>query len=394
MTKRILILKGESLYNVLRIAADYMADAFQKNGYQVIVLDLTMEEDRKCFLNVLENKYDLIYSFQALLFETEVGDSGMSLFSLFKDTPVFGHIVDHPNEHASRLISTHGDNMYIGCIDKSHVTYIHKYYPTVKHAIYLPHAGFSPKKVIPYRDREIDLFFPCSYKDPEEVLTSIDHLPEVYRNIAKHIISKLIENPLALLQDELEYYLQSVNFAYSGEEFTVLMHYMENVDQYIRAFIRDQCIRYLLSQNIKVTVSGSGWDRFQSEDKCNLEIVGENGLDFLEVLELMSNSKIVLNNAPTYQYGTHERIFTSMLCGSVCLTNDFPVIREEFSQDENIILYSMHELENLAARIKLILDDVSIGESIALKGYVYAKENHTWARNAEKILKMFNLINE
>ena len=68
--------------------------------------------------------------------------------------------------------------------------------------------------------------------------------------------------------------------------------------------------------------------------------------------------------------------------------NDFPVIREEFSQDENIILYSMHGLEELAVRIKAILGDTLKGENLAHNGFLCAQENHTWAKNAEAILKI------
>ena len=149
MKGNILVLKGQSLYNVLRIAADYMVEAFRKKDYDVTVLDLTLQDDANRLNDVLKEQFVLVFSFQALLFEFCLDNSKTAVFSLLKDTPVFGHIVDHPIYHNRRLETNHGENMYVGCIDNSHVDYIRKYYPGVKNAVFFYHMpAFMQKRLL------------------------------------------------------------------------------------------------------------------------------------------------------------------------------------------------------------------------------------------------------
>ena len=235
------------------------------------------------------------------------------------------------------------------------------------------------------------MYFPCSYTSPDDAKMEIDNLPEVYKNIAYQLISKLQKDPLSILQNELEIYLNSINFSYTPGEFTELMNLMGVVDRYIRAYERDKCVQVLVANDIKITVSGNGWDKFRTDYKDNIKIIGNNGLDFLEVLEVIGDSKMVLNNAPTYPYGTHERIFTSMLNGAICLTNDFPSIQDEFTDGENIILYSNQELQQFSSRIKYLLSNDSEAAEIAMKGTRFVEQTHTWDKNAESILKIVGL---
>lgn len=391
MKGTILVLKGESFYNVLRIAADDMVRAFQEKGYDVVVLDLVKEEDAYHLNNVLKGKFELIFSIQALLFDFCLEDGETAVFSTFKNTKVFGHIVDHPIYHSTRLATIHGDNMYVGCIDRKHVEYIQSYYPGVKNALFLPHGGFLPQRTVPYEKRSIDIYFPCSYRRPFKIRENINKLPEVYRNMAYLLIDKMLEDKLLTLQEALSTYLDKIHFEYTSEEFSQIMCIINLVDQYIRENSRDKCIRSLVESGLKITVSGTGWEDIDPELLSKIHVLGSEGIDFLEVVETMADSKFVLNNAPAYQYGTHERIFTSMLCGAICLTHDFPIIHEEFTDGEDILLYSEDNMSLFAERIKELLNSPDQAKEIANSGYQKAKQSHTWASNAETILRIVGL---
>lgn len=391
MRGKILIFKGQSRYNVLRIAADYMMDAFYKKGYQVDLVDLTLEQEHQKIMDMLGEGYDLIFSFQALLFESRLIDGKTSDFSFLANTPVFGHIVDHPIFHSIRLEPYHGTNIFLGCIDRSHIDYIKKFYPSMRNVFYLPHAGFKAKNIMPYEDRTIDVYFPSSYTNPSAILNKIENLPKVYSKISKELIHKMLEDPLIHLQDALYSYLNQINFIYNDDEFIELMKMFNIVDEYIRAYTRDKCVRYLLNNEINITVSGGGWEDFDIEFVDYLHIITSDGLDFLDVLEFMGNSKMVLNHIPTLQNGMHERIFTSMLCGSLCLTNDFPIIHEEFTDNKNIILYSNSKLQTFADKIKELLSTPDKAKEIAKLGQCIAEQSHTWDINAQEILKIVGL---
>ena len=390
MSENIIVLKGQSRYNVLRIAADYMIESFRKRGFNVLEFDLTIEGIIPEFIQTVSTtSCILLFSFQALLFDLCLTDDKPFLNTL--NFPIFGHIVDHPIYHSLRLSSIEGANIYLGCIDSSHVDYVKKYYSNIKHVTYLPHGGFNPNTIIPYNERTIDLFFPCSYAEPNEIMNQINKLPEVYQNMCKIIIKNMLNNPLLNLQDALYEYLDSVHFVYENDEFTLIMDIMSVVDEYIRAYSRDNCIQCLLENNIMVTVSGNGWSKFKSEYKYNLNIIDSSGIDFTNVLDIMANSKMVLNHIATHQNGTHERIFSSMLCGAICLTLDFPCIHNEFTDGENITLFSDSNLQALSDKVNNLLNSPIKAESIANQGYLIATESHTWLNNVDEILKITSI---
>ncbi|WMJ90212.1 glycosyltransferase [Anaerocolumna sp. MB42-C2] len=388
MAENIIVLKGQSQYNVLRIAADYMIESFKKRGYNVIEFDLTTDGALTEFIDTATKiTCSLIFSFQALLFDVLLSDSKTALLNQL-NIPVFGHIVDHPIYHNLRLSQVNGDNIYLGCIDQSHVDYVHKYYTNIKNVTYLPHGGFNASTITPYQERSIDLFFPCSYSEPDEIMNKINALPEVYQNMCIIFIKKMLDDPTQNLQDTLYQYLDNINFIYEDEDFTQIMEIVKVVDQYIRAYTRDKCIRYLLDNGITVTVSGNGWPKFKSAHINNLNILESNGMAFGDVLNVMGKSKMVLNHIATHQNGTHERIFTSMMCGAVCLTLDFPSVHTEFIDSKNIILFSDNNLKLFTDRIKDLLSYPTKAEEIAKKGTLIAAQSHSWLNNVDKILEI------
>jgi glycosyltransferase involved in cell wall biosynthesis len=388
MKKNIIVIKGQSQYNVLRIAADYMIESFRQKGYNVLELDLTVDGVLAEFKELVMNTpCELIFSFQALLFEQRLDNSVTSLLNSTK-IPVFGHIVDHPVYHDFRLSSVNGDNITLGCIDKSHVEYVKKYYPNIENVVYLPHGGFKAETIISYENRTIDLFFPCSYSDPNEIMIQINNLPSVYSNMCKLFIQNMLDDPMLTLQDSLYFYLEKINFDYEIDDFKEIMNIVKIVDLYVRAITREKCIQCLLENNITVTVSGNGWSNFKTDYKDNLIILDSTGMDFTDVLNIMGNSKMVLNHISTHQHGTHERIFSSMICGAISLTHDFPIVNEEFTNNKDIVLFRDDQLQSLVDTIKYLINHESKAKEIAKQGYLIAKEHHTWLNNVDEILKV------
>ena len=394
MSGKILVLKGMSRYNVLRQAADEMVEGFINQGFKVVIVDLTLEDQIKKFPNfIFEDTYDLIFSFQAIAFEIRLKDN-LSSFLNALNIPIFGYIVDFPVYHDYRIAPMQGDNMYFGFIDRSHVDYVHKYYPHVVNAYYLPHGGFEGRNIKHYNERTIDLYFPSSYTSPEEIMNQINELPTVYKNISNLIIPQLLEHPLLTLQDALANYLEQVKFTYTSEEFTQIVSILYLVDQYIRTYTRDKLVRYLLNNQINLTVSGTGWEHFVNNSDNHFTVLASEGLDIIDTLEIMGNSKMVLNNTPTYQDGMHERIFSSMRCGAILLTNDFPCIHEEFTPGENILLYSDADFSGFADQIQHLLSHPEEAQSIANNGKQIADASHSWSDRAKNVLELVGLIKD
>ncbi len=54
--------------------------------------------------------------------------------------------------------------------------------------------------------------------------------------------------------------------------------------------------------------------------------LSEEGVDITEVIRYMQNSRIVLHNI-NFETGMHERMFTAMLAGAVCVTSKYQLLK-------------------------------------------------------------------
>ena len=135
--KKIVVLKGKSLYDVLRRASDIMVSRWKELGYEVDMYDLmdssgyeSEHEQNKAILNAVFSKDTLfVYTIQAHGFDV-VDENHKPVFDM-ASCPVVGQIVDIPIMHARRLMNHFSDNIYIGCVDKKHVSMIKKYFSGV-----------------------------------------------------------------------------------------------------------------------------------------------------------------------------------------------------------------------------------------------------------------------
>ena len=131
------------------------------------------------------------------------------------------------------------------------------------------------------------------------------------------------------------------------------------IDSYATSFYREQAVRCLVENGIKVTVFGGGWDRCSWAEHPNFIYGGK--ILAPQVLELMNHSKIVLNTMTWYKNGIHDRIINGMLA-------------------------VMQELPEMTSAL---LQKPEYMEEIAETGYRYAKKHHTFKQRAEYIYQNY-----
>lgn len=143
---RILDIKGQPQYDVLRIFADNMISAFEELGETVDILDA---QEGNYFLNLIDSiihqeryHYKCVFAFNAI-FINYVLKNNEYIFDNY-GTIFYGFIVDHPLFHHERLLSKR-KNTIISCVDKYHADYIEKYYTNIKVTNFVPHAATISK---------------------------------------------------------------------------------------------------------------------------------------------------------------------------------------------------------------------------------------------------------
>lgn len=182
----------------------------------------------------------------------------------------------------------------------------------------------------------------------------------MFQDICTELIQRCQQNPYALLHDELKSYLSHLGIPYSDEEFRELMIPMQLVKLYLKMNSCEKYISFFLEQGCSITVSGDNWQNFPHSDCPNLTILKDTpafdtGVSFDKMLQIMGNSKIVLNLQYHQNTGIHPRITCGLSCGAFCITNENEDIRKTFSENDKVIFLSENCLKETTDKISDIL---------------------------------------
>ncbi len=139
---RVVLLKGQSAYDALRLFIDTLAEAFEALGFEAIILDVTQGAEHIATVErrIFSGPVSLVFSF---CIYGEVRDpQGRSVAQKFGAPHVIQH-VDYPLTHSGRLDATPPETAVL-VIDESHVEAIQAVYGAKRFA----HVAFSPHAAI------------------------------------------------------------------------------------------------------------------------------------------------------------------------------------------------------------------------------------------------------
>lgn len=381
-TRKILVVKGKSAYNVLRKALDDVCLGFQNSGYQIELVDAIEEGATEHLLECMErlDEFAFYFSIQAIGFDGE-----QTNLPQLRTIRRVGWIVDDPVYHAGRLIGSTGERARILSVRVSHTERMRREYAKFEQIQTLFHGGFASGGLPKYEEKDIAVFFPGTYESIAEAEERIHNMGGIFAVLAEKVKERIIgENLRSVWNEKLYEYLEEIEFAMSEEEYHIIWQYMAPLDMYQRAYMRHEIMEKLLTNGIEVSVVGSGWGKYDGGGKENLHILSDTGVDITEVITLMRRSKVVLNNTNIID-GMHERIFTAMLAGAVCVTNEYQLLEDFFSNGKELVTFPLNELERLPEIVMDLLKYPQKAERIAFAGYQAAKEHHTWERRGEQI---------
>lgn len=210
---------------------------------------------------------------------------------------------------------------------------------------FCPHFGWKSKKLLAepnasYQDRKYGLFFQLPMRWEEDVACRYPGLTGALRTIAEETIRLLLEHTEIPLEEAME----AVLTRYGETEVLELSRECleaagEYIDFYVRIYARNKVIRALLNAGITVTVCGRNWSEFPENEteRAHLQILGEE-LPYEEAIEVMADSKVVLNVMPWFKDGSHERIAMGSMNGAVCVTDANEYVSEVWGKQEWFIM--------------------------------------------------------
>lgn len=399
--ERITIIFITGVYDTLDLFTEQLKQAFFEMGYRTFTYDAGLENDGKAaLLELLGNMglSDLSSQFACVTFNNlgynldflpEGGDLPQNIWEYYH-IPYINILMDHPF-HYERPLKNAPQTAVVLCTDTNHVHYIRRFHKNIKRVDFLPHAGVelghSHKPLV---DRGIDVLYAGALPvfTVGRMIPDLDSIPEVDGNeMAKTVLDELVHSPQRTTEDVIEDYLRRERNDLSEERVRQIIVKMRFLDSYATSFFREQAVRILVENGIRVTAYGIGWNQCEWSESSYLSYGGK--VLAPQILPLMNDAKIVLNTMTWFKGGAHDRIFNGMLAKSVVVTDDSTYLRQECQDGRELVMFSLKDITLLPDRIFDLFGHLEKAQQIAENGYKFALNNHTWKQRAEIIYEKF-----
>ena len=402
--KRLLIfIKG--IYDTMDLFTDELMQAFEQMNYPVFALDA---ENMKESLRELSKKLGVsclkkgdeadLSGMAACITFNNMGynlceDQGFHLWEYYR-IPYYNIQMDHPFHYTDKLEHMPATTR-LYCIDRNHVTYVKRFFKNIAWVDFLPHGGTAidarDMDVIPLAERPVDVLYAGSLSKYriELLIPDFDQFRSFDAGeLCNQVLQELVRHPARTTEDVLEQYFGELELPMTEADLSRYISQFRFLDAYAVSFFREQAVRLLVENGIRVAVYGEGWERTDWCDHPNLILGGK--VLAPEVLPLMYHSKIVLNTMTWFKDGSHDRVFNGMLAGAVVVSDSSAYLKEQFINHEEIEMFELEEIGELPVIVQDLLDDLPRAQKIADAGREKAMHEHTWKNRAEKMEQTFS----
>ena len=258
-------------------------------------------------------------------------------------------------------------------------------------------AGIGEAVDIPVKEREYDVAFLGTYRNEKEIERQIEASDEVVKNVTYSMLEILLQEPGLTLEEAFDRVLVTNGIRLPENAYADTMNAMHLADKYVRALYRRLAVKSLVEQGIRVDVWGERWEEIKPTLSKPELLKVHKPVSYRETVGIYRNAKVVLNVMPWFKDGSHERVFTAMRNGAVCLTDESRYLKETLNSYKSVGFFSLSEISKLPEKIRAFLavdeqgsvtvDGTQFVIEEALKESMETAEKcHTWEKNAEWIL--------
>ena len=372
-------------YNIPNDILTQFGAAFRRKGMRVIYYD-EQKGDIAGLSRYFGRRFKAVIGVQSYLFSVR-RKSGEYIHENILG-PKFNIVLDHPVWLHSQLMNVPED-YYVLTHDNNYKKFIEKYYKGVTETFILPPAAnqMVVEKEIDYDNRKHDVIFIGTYGDYKAKEDMINSCQEDVKVIAWEMVDILLSD-CGLTFEEAFYQTLDNNGIFLGDkEFFDVFSKMTPVFHYVMYYTRYKVIESLLEAGVRVEIWGSTWRNSPVSEHCNLII--HDDVTPEESYGVMADSKISLNIMAWHKGGFTERIANSMGAGAVLVTDETTYDDGELEDGVNYVAYNLDHLDELAVKIKELLEDDDKRKDIAARGRAYTLKNNTWDRRVEDFLKLY-----
>lgn len=164
------------------------------------------------------------------------------------------------------------------------------------------------------------------------------------------------------------------------------------VDNYVRGKDRIELIRSIKKAHVHVFGGTAYWRKEEPILDWSHSLAGMKNVtlhpavSFEESLTIIKQSKICLNSMPFFKNGTHERIFSSLACGSLPITTDNLWIRDNFEHGKDLLIYPPNYKGEVNDMVNSYLANPAKREQVVITGREKVMRYHTWDIRVQQLL--------
>lgn len=352
-----------------------IAYQLRERGHEVEFIDLSYDDsDFDCLEECINKTYDAVIDINSKLPMLELDNGAFLLDEI--GAPFFQLIIDHPLFHHPSLMIPIKNAHAIG-IDKTHVSYMKKYYPHYKSVDYITMPGTKADFPMDFKNRNHQLLFMGTYESAQKQMDEINSRPEPYKSMLKEMIH--IEDTLNLTHEGA---LSQIKDKYEGD-FLYLMNKSYIVDKYRRNREREDVLISLAKEGVPVTVAGEGWEKSRAYKERNLTFKGP--VNFNVSFNIIANSTMLLDINPLFPCGIHDRVTSGFANKTAVFTNMNPEANKNIVDGRHIIYFDKFDMQASAQKIKYYMDHPNELEEMTRLAYDLYNEEYSWDKFGEHI---------
>lgn len=393
--KKILIYNTESEKNhAFGIFLNNLGNAFCQLGYDVIYADMSNLNQIETAINMLmRNEIFFSVAMNANMLEIYGSDKPTPLYN-YVDTCHISLLQDAPYSAKIGNIHIPARNHIICYLDRSHqeiMGLLGLAMPNSK-KLFLPMAGCinlnkSLEEII-HQEKKYDVVVCAGLWNGNPQREWHDKADRVTSVMLDNIADYMEEYPVNIYTaTQIIFYEMGLNLEIM---LPILKKYLWSLLEYIKVYRRIKSVKFLVDNGIRPDVFGGGWENAPYAAKLNIH----GYITYRESIEVISKAKVLFQDQAEFNDGAHDRVFTSMLNGTVVVSEYSKYLSEEFEDGKDIFLY---DWKNGTARLKMlnnILCNKSMYDNIVISAYNKADERHRWINRAKQIINEVVKYNE
>jgi len=384
--RKVCLITNFNLYESKRYFTEKLAEAMRRQGIETKIIDVHQEPMGSGTTKLIRQfNPDFTCSFNSF----QPIENGRYMWD-FLEIPHISFLVD-PSFYSTTLINS--KYSILTCVDRSDCEAVRS--NDFNRVFFWPHAVERELEAEKKSDRIYDVVLLGSCYDYESL-----RMAWKQRNPAS--LCKVLDDAIDIVfTDEkislAEALVQAWNVSKLNPhdvDFSLLYYYLDN---YTRGKDRVELVRSIKDANVHIfgdlatdnAVGILNWKHYMASQK---NVTVHPPTLFGEGLNVLKQSKIVLNSMPFFRNGSHERIFTGLACGCLPITSESIYLREQFVDGKELLFYQSANRGAVNDTINSLLGNEKKRKEIAAKGRKKVMKHHTWDNRVKELLENLSIL--